>query len=165
MCERHREQSPPHRDAVECRIEQAAAVDADRTERDELVPSVRLEQACGNSREALASLDSLARLAERRHFTPHLVALGAAVRAQMELAQGNVAAAIRWADTSCLSAEDDDLCYRREGACLALARVRIAQGRDDPVKSLLSLAIKAVTVPPRQRTLVYVTCGPDQPSG
>ena len=44
----------------------------------------------------------------------------------MELAQGNVAAAMRWADSSGLSAEDDDMCYPRERAYLALVRVRIA---------------------------------------
>ena len=49
-----------------------------------------------------------------------------AVRAQLELAQGNLEAAIRWADSSGLSAEDDDLSYPRERAYLALVRVRIA---------------------------------------
>ena len=57
------------------------------------------------------------------------------MRAQLELAQGNVAAAIRWADNSGLSTEDDDLRYPREGEYLALARVRIAQARDDPASS------------------------------
>ena len=57
------------------------------------------------------------------------------MRAQLELAQGNLAAAIRWADTSGLSTEDDDLSYPREGEYLALARVRIAQARDDPASS------------------------------
>ena len=71
----------------------------------------RLQQARGNTREALATLDALERLAQQRHFAPHLVTQGAAVRAQLELAQGNMAAAIRWADTSGLSTEDDDLRY------------------------------------------------------
>ena len=61
----------------------------------------------------------------------------AAVQAQLELAQGNLAAAIRWADSSGLSAEDDDLSYPREGEYLALARVRIAQAREDPEAPLL----------------------------
>ena len=92
----------------------------------------RLQQARGNTREALATLDALAHLAEQRHFAPHLVTQVAAVRAQLELAQGNLAAAIRWADASGLSTEDDDLRYPHEGEYLALARVRIAQARDDP---------------------------------
>ncbi len=92
----------------------------------------RLQQARGNSCEALVTLDALAQVAEQRHFPPHLVAQGAAVRAQLELAQGNLVAAMRWADASGLSTEDDDLQHPREGEYLTLARVRIAQARDDP---------------------------------
>ncbi len=58
------------------------------------------------------------------------------------MAQGNLAAAIRWADTSGLAAEDDDLHYPREGAYLALARVRIAQGRDDPAGPFIHDALR-----------------------
>jgi ATP/maltotriose-dependent transcriptional regulator MalT len=90
-----------------------------------------------HTHEALATLDALAQVAERRHFAPHLVTQGTAVRAEIELAQGNVAAAIRWADSSGLSTEDDDLHYPREGEYLALARVRIAQGRADPAALFL----------------------------
>jgi LuxR family transcriptional regulator, maltose regulon positive regulatory protein len=97
----------------------------------------RLQQARGNSREARATLDTLAQVAEQRHFPPHLGTQGAAVRAQLELAQGNVATAIRWAESSGLSATDDDLRYPREGEYLVLARVRIAQARDDPASHFL----------------------------
>src|SRR5215472_2451683 len=97
----------------------------------------RLEQARGNTYEAFVALDALAQLAERRHFPPHLVARVAAARAQLELAQGNLAAAIRWADSSGLSAGDDDLRYPREGEYLMLARVRIAQARSDQAVPLL----------------------------
>ena len=48
-----------------------------------------------------------------------------------------MAAAMRWADSSGLSAEDDDLSYPREGEYLALARVRIAQACDDPESPFL----------------------------
>jgi LuxR family maltose regulon positive regulatory protein len=96
-----------------------------------------LEQARGNTREALAALDALAHLVERRRFSPHLVAKVAAVRAQLELAQDNLAAAIRWAHASGLSAEDEDLIYPREGEYLTLVRVRIAQARDDPAAPFL----------------------------
>jgi LuxR family maltose regulon positive regulatory protein len=97
----------------------------------------RLQQARGNSREAIGTLDNLASLAERRHFPPHLLTLAAAVRAQLELAQGNLAAAIGWADTSGLSPTDNNLPYPCEGEYLALARVRIAQARDDPAAPFL----------------------------
>jgi LuxR family maltose regulon positive regulatory protein len=92
----------------------------------------RLQQARGNSSEALAALDVFTHMAQQRQFASHLLAQGEAVRAQLELAQGNVPAAIHWADTSGLSSEDEDLRYPREGAYLVLARVRLAQGRDDP---------------------------------
>jgi LuxR family maltose regulon positive regulatory protein len=101
----------------------------------------RLEQARGNTREALATLDTLVHLAEQRHFPPHYVAQGAAVRVQLELAQSNLAAAIHWVDTSGLTAKDEDLSYPREGTYLALARVRIAQGRDDPAAPFLQDAL------------------------
>jgi LuxR family maltose regulon positive regulatory protein len=92
----------------------------------------RLQQARGNSRAALTALDILARLAEQRQFASHWVEQGEAVRAQLELAQGDVAAAIRWAESSGLSTEDEDLPYPREGQYLALSRARIAQARDEP---------------------------------
>ncbi len=97
----------------------------------------RLQQARGNFRAALAILDTLAQLAEQRHFAPHLMTQGAAVRAQIELAQGNLSAAIRWADASGLSLDDEELPYPREGEYLALVRVRIAQGRQDPAAPFL----------------------------
>ena len=61
----------------------------------------------------------------------------AAVRAQLDLAQGNLSAAIRWANGSGLSAEDGDLPYPRESEYLTLARVRIAQARSDPAALFL----------------------------
>ena len=97
----------------------------------------RLQQARGNTREALATLDALTRLAERRHFASHLVARGEAVRAQVELAQGNVTAAIRWAETCGLSTKDDDLRYPHEGEYLFLARVCITETRDNPAAPFL----------------------------
>lgn len=101
----------------------------------------RLQQARGNTREALVTLDALVQLSEQRRFASHLLTQGAAVRAQLELAQGNVAAAIRWAEISGLSANDDDLRYHREGEYLTLARVRIAQGREDPAGPFLPDAL------------------------
>jgi LuxR family maltose regulon positive regulatory protein len=97
----------------------------------------RLQQARGNIATARATLDALARLAEQRHFPPHLVTQVAAVRAQLDLAQGNVAAAIRWADSSGLSGEDDDLRYPRESEYLVLARVRIAQAHEEQASPFL----------------------------
>jgi len=97
----------------------------------------RLQQARGNFREALATLQAFKELAHQRHFIPRLLAQGAAVQAQVEIAYGNLAAAIRWADASGLSADDENLSFPCEGEYLALARVRIAQGRDDPQSPFL----------------------------
>jgi LuxR family maltose regulon positive regulatory protein len=97
----------------------------------------RLQQARGNSREAFATLDTLAQVAEQRHFPEHLVVQVRAVRTQLELEQGNLAAAIRWVDSSGLSTEDEELPYPREGEYLALTRVRIAQVRTDPTSPSL----------------------------
>jgi LuxR family maltose regulon positive regulatory protein len=96
----------------------------------------RLQQARGEYCRAIATLETFAQLARQRNFVPHLVARGVAVRAQIELAQGNLAAAIHWADHSGLSVEDD-LNYSREVEYLTLARVRIAQGRADPASHFL----------------------------
>jgi len=100
----------------------------------------RLQQARGDSNRALATLDAFAQLAHERHFVPHLLARGAAVQAQVELKQKNLASAVRWANGSCLSV-DDDLSYPREREYLTLARVRIAQGRDDPASRFLQDAL------------------------
>jgi LuxR family maltose regulon positive regulatory protein len=96
-----------------------------------------LQQARGNTREALATLDALLRLADRCHFAAHLLPQMAGVRAQLELAQGNLGAAVRWADASGLSTEDEDVRYPRESEYLALVRVRIAQARDVQVAPFL----------------------------
>jgi LuxR family maltose regulon positive regulatory protein len=97
----------------------------------------RLQQARGNTHEARATLDALTQLAELQHFAAHLMTQATAVRAELELAQGNLVEAIRLADSNVLSTEDDDLPYHREGEYLALARVRIAQARGDPQSPLL----------------------------
>jgi LuxR family maltose regulon positive regulatory protein len=93
----------------------------------------RLQQVRGNSSEALATMDALVRLAEQRQNTSQWVARVKAVRAQLELIQGDVEAAMRWAENSGLSTEDEDLSYPHEGQYLALARVRLEQARRDPV--------------------------------
>jgi LuxR family maltose regulon positive regulatory protein len=93
----------------------------------------RLQQARGEYKEALATLDEFAQIAARRSFAGHLLARAAAVQAQVWLAQGNLRAAARWAEASGLSI-DDDLDFPREVEYLALARVRIAQARWDPAR-------------------------------
>ncbi len=100
----------------------------------------RLQQVCGQGTRALQTLDAFAQLAYQRGFAPALLARGAAVGAQIELAQGNLAAAIRWAEKSGLSTTNA-LSYPRERAYLTLARVRIAQGQAQPMGSFLPEAL------------------------
>jgi LuxR family transcriptional regulator, maltose regulon positive regulatory protein len=92
----------------------------------------RLLQVRGNVPAAFTTLDGLVQLARQRHFPPPLMTQMAAARAQLELAQGNLASSIQWADSSSLSAEENDLPYPREREYLTLARVRIAQAREAP---------------------------------
>lgn len=82
--------------------------------------------------QALTTLDTLTHLAHAHSFAPHLIARALAWRAHIELAQGNLKAALSWAEQCGLSTSDDRLSYLREREYLTLARVRIAQGCDDP---------------------------------
>jgi LuxR family maltose regulon positive regulatory protein len=65
----------------------------------------------------------------------------AACQVKLWLAQGNLAAALRWARTSGLSA-DDAICYRHEVEHITLARVLIAQGRMETKGPLLHEAAR-----------------------
>ena len=65
---------------------------------------------------------------------------GAAVQTQIELARNNLEAINHWLDKSDLFL-DDKLSYRREQEYLTLARVCIAQGREDPKGPFLSNAL------------------------
>ncbi len=100
----------------------------------------RVQQACGEHSRALSTLDAFARLAHQRAFLPYLLARGAATQARIALAQGNLAAAVRWVHERDMFS-DEDLDYLREPAHLALARVRIAQGRVNPAGPFLHEAL------------------------
>ena len=120
-------------------VKETATADAEMITRGYLALA-RLQQARGESNQALATLDAFAQVADQRGFAPALLAHGAAVRAQVELAQGNLAAAIHWAETHGLS-EASDLSYPREQEYLTLVRVRNAQGREHPASPFLSQAL------------------------
>ncbi len=79
----------------------------------------RLQQARGDSLGAHATLEEFARLAEQRGFFHMVVARGGAAQAQLMLAQGDVAAATRWAETIGLDV-DDEPDFFREDEYLAL---------------------------------------------
>jgi LuxR family transcriptional regulator, maltose regulon positive regulatory protein len=104
------------------------------------VALARLQQARGDNKQALATLDTFAQVARQNGFAPILLAQTAAVRVQIELAQGNLTAAVRWAESSNLAA-GDELRYPREQEYLTLARVRIAQGKAYPGTPFLDEAL------------------------
>jgi LuxR family maltose regulon positive regulatory protein len=73
----------------------------------------------------------LHKLARERNFFTRLAGQEAAARAQLCLAQGNLAAAWQWAAARALH-PTDEISYPREPEYLTLARMLIAQGRDEP---------------------------------
>jgi ATP/maltotriose-dependent transcriptional regulator MalT len=77
-----------------------------------------------------------------RLLAQHLLALAAAVQAQVEVAHGNLAVAECWLKESGLSVDDEELSYPREREYLSLARVRIAEGRADPEGLFLPEALQ-----------------------
>ena len=78
----------------------------------------------------LATLEEFAHLAQRHDFVAPLLARNAAAKARVWLAQGDLKAAVRWAETSGLRA-DGELNYPQEEEYLTLARVLTVQGQDD----------------------------------
>ena len=91
----------------------------------------RLQQARGEFNQARATMDELVQRTERDHFPSPLKALAMAARAQIQLLQGDLASALVWANASGLSTQDE-VGYLREMEYLILARIRIAEGRNDP---------------------------------
>jgi LuxR family maltose regulon positive regulatory protein len=91
----------------------------------------RLQHALGEGAGALATLEELAHLTQQRNFVAPLLARAAAAKARVWLAQGDLIAAVRWAETSGLRA-DGEPNYPQEGEYLTLARVLTAQGQEEP---------------------------------
>jgi LuxR family maltose regulon positive regulatory protein len=95
------------------------------------ITMARVQQANGDEPGALAALETLTQLAEHRKFQPYLKARITAAQAWIGLAQGNLKAAILWADESDLLPTDVNLPFYLEAEYLMLARVGIAQGREN----------------------------------
>jgi LuxR family maltose regulon positive regulatory protein len=85
-------------------------------------------------------LHEFTRLATSRAFVPHLSACATALQARIALAQGNLAAAMHWAEARSLSVPGE-LSYPHEGEYLTLARVWIAQARAGRSELFLSDAL------------------------
>jgi LuxR family transcriptional regulator, maltose regulon positive regulatory protein len=92
----------------------------------------RLRQARGDDAGALAALSDLAQLAQQRKFLPGLAARRSAEDARVRLAQGDLQAAVHWAETSGLSLKDQDMPFPKETEYLTLARVMVAMYQENP---------------------------------
>jgi LuxR family maltose regulon positive regulatory protein len=96
----------------------------------------RLQQARGNGAAALTALDAFLQLARERQLFHLLIERAMAMQARLKLLQGDLPAALRWAEGSGL-AVDDELYFPREAAYLTLARLRIAAGQAEEIVPLL----------------------------
>jgi LuxR family maltose regulon positive regulatory protein len=99
----------------------------------------RLQQVRGEYGKACSTLDAFMRLVEERGFAPWLKIAGTMARVQIELAQDHLAAALH--HVQIINPETIELPFLREHAYLTLARIHIAQSRQNP------------TVAPLQETL------------
>jgi LuxR family maltose regulon positive regulatory protein len=100
----------------------------------------RLQQARGRHDDARATLDEFANLARKRNYFPLLAARGEAALARLALVQGDLPAALSWAEASGLGAYDEPS-YPREEQYLTMVRALIAQGQLDPMTSYLDDAL------------------------
>lgn len=104
----------------------------------------RLQHARGEQTKADQTLQTYLALARQRGFVAHLVTRGAAVQAQLALAQGKLAVAVAWATTSGLN-DADALSFPREMEYVILARVWIAQAGNEGDHALVQRALDLLT--------------------
>jgi len=103
--------------------------------REGYIAQARLAQAQGDWNSALAIIQKAEQVA-RRSPTSIDIAYMQAWRARLHLAQGNMAAAERWAEMK-EPGNLDPMCFQREFEHLTLARVWLAQCKTDQAASLL----------------------------
>jgi LuxR family maltose regulon positive regulatory protein len=115
----------------------------------------RVQQARGNGEEALTTLDAFMQLARERQLFALLIERAAALRARLQLQQGNLDAALRWAEGSGL-APDDAISFPREAAQLTLARVRIAAGQVEAVVPLLGRLLADAEAKARMHSVIEI---------
>jgi LuxR family maltose regulon positive regulatory protein len=101
----------------------------------------RLRQAGGDESGALKALEDLAQLGEQRRFLPGRIARRFAEEARLRFLQGDLDAALRWAERSGLSVNDLDLPFPKETEYLILAQVMVARNRESPGGSALQEVI------------------------
>jgi len=115
----------------------------------------RVQQARGDSTAALATLDAFLQVARERKYFHLLIEQVVSLRARLQLQQGDLLAAIRWAEGSCLSL-DDAFDFPREPAVLTLVRVRIAAGQAEAVVPLLERLVEDAQAKTRMHSVIEI---------
>jgi LuxR family maltose regulon positive regulatory protein len=115
-----------------------------------LVTLAWIRQATGDPAEALAAIGEAGQASPG---PPGLLNPVPAQRARLLLAQGDLAAAVRWTEERGLGA-DDDPDYPREPGYLVLARVLLAQGQPGQALALLDRLHAAAAAQDRAGSLI-----------
>ncbi|HEX6386100.1 MAG TPA: tetratricopeptide repeat protein [Anaerolineae bacterium] len=117
----------------------------------------RVHQAQGNWTDALDALDRAYQIGQSTQVSI-VVTLAAALRARLQLAQGDLEAAEVWAANSGLSPDDPEASHPglREEEYLSLARVLSAQGRHAEALSLLDRLLQAAEGEARMGSAIVI---------
>jgi ATP/maltotriose-dependent transcriptional regulator MalT len=120
----------------------------------------QLRQAQGSPDDAHEALIAFLDLARQRGFAPHLISRAEAVQAQLRLAQGDLAAAQRWASSREIHPHHDldsrELPYWQETERLVLARVLIADGRPMAADRLLARLLVVAETANRGHSVIEI---------
>jgi LuxR family maltose regulon positive regulatory protein len=141
------------------RLDRLAEVDADAAHG--VVPGyialARVRLAQGDAQGALDALDKIERVAQNSRVSPlwrdRTERWGAAWRARLWMAEGNLRAAKRWSQNRDLGATDDPD-YASELEYITLARLLLAQGKLEAAANLLGRLMDAAETGGRRRTVI-----------
>jgi LuxR family maltose regulon positive regulatory protein len=120
-----------------------------------LVHMVRVLQAQGHQARAFETIRRAEELVRSYDLPARYASPVAAWKVRLWLAQGNIAAAVAWAQASALSA-DDEPDYVYESAHIAMARVLIAQGHADQANALLERLRQAAEAGGRNADVIEI---------
>lgn len=113
----------------------------------------RLKQAQANPVAALVAWEEANRILQAYNI-PRLAALAAAERARLDLAQGNLARARRWAETYEQARRARPVAYVREGEDLVLAQVYLATGKPEAALAIAQDTLADAAPAGRERAVM-----------